>query len=178
MRNVAFAVLTLALFTAAAACEMLGTFDDPASKEQLADSTLVGPEWQLVSMNGTDVDPEYERPQVDTSQAYYSVIFTDRTRTASDSTRDRAAAGYRYASVLGYPNEAFFTYTLTKEKTALSLRLHGVTEIAPLPGSKEDEFFAALKAATTYEIDGDRLRIRYDDGKTLAFEAASDESQP
>lgn len=177
MRNAPLIALALASLAAVFACEMIGTFDDSASKEQLADSTLVGPEWQLVSMNGTNVEPEWEeRP--DTSQAYYSVIFTDRTGTASDSTRDRAADGYRYASVLGYPNRSGFTYTLAGDKTAISLRMHGSTYMGRPPDSKGDAFFAALTAATTYEIEGNRLRIHYDDGKTLVFEKASDESQP
>lgn len=174
MKNVAFVGLTLLLFTATAACEMIGTFDDSASKEQLADSGLVGPEWHLTSIDGTPVSPGNEFPQVDTSQAYYSVIFTDRTGTASDSTRDPTEDGYRYASVLGYPNRSSFTYTLAGNKTAISLRMHGSTYMGRPSDSREDEFFAALIAATTYEIDGNRLRIGYGEGNHLVLEKASD----
>lgn len=57
------------------------------------------------------------------------------------------------------------------EGQSLKIYFHGATQINQLPGSRETEFFNALRAATRYRIEGNRLRLAYNGGKALFFEA-------
>jgi hypothetical protein len=166
MRSPLYMALPIAGLCLMAACELVGlggADDDP----------LVGPTWRLVAFEDasgdrTAVDPEYERPRVDTSLPFYGLAFTE----TEDEERigDAEPRGAHRMEVRGYPNEGLFTYEL-EDDDRLSIYFHGATKINQLPGSRETEFFTALDAATSYRIKGKRLRITHDDGKALIFEA-------
>jgi hypothetical protein len=84
-------------------------------------------------------------------------------------------AGTHRTRTIGYPNQGLFTYQHGDSRT-LSLFFHGATKINQLPGSKETLFFQALDTAVTYQIKGDRMRLTYDGGKALLFEAKASAS--
>jgi len=166
MRSPRYIALPIAGLCLMAACELVGlggSGDDP----------LVGPTWRLVAFEDasgdrTAVDPEYERPRVDTSLPFYGLAFTETE--AEERIGDAEPRGAHRMEVRGYPNEGLFTYEL-EDDDRLSIYFHGATKINQLPGSRETEFFTALDAATSYRIDGSRMRLAYGDGNALLFEA-------
>jgi len=144
MKNVALVGLTLVLFTAAAACEMLGANPVDRSTQQ---QDLVGPTWRLTAFV-----------------------------TASDSTLGTGSVPlsvtFRPDSlvVLRSLNRADGPYTLGPNN-ALHIDLEGSTYVGEPEGSKTNHLWKALERATSYEIEGDQLRIFYGDGMTLRFVA-------
>lgn len=158
------------------ACELL---NPSAGENEPADADLVGPTWKLVSFEDADgtategeVDPDFE------GNGYYTLIFKEQKPAECFEGNPRDIDANRCIKSRGYPNTGYGTYTIETDST-LSVHIYGATEINPLPGSREQEFFSALSAATSYEIDGRRLTISYGDGKTLHFEVLeTDASTP
>lgn len=163
----AAAIITVVV---AVACQNVST---PAAPYlAAADTTLVGPTWQLLAFEEADGDsipvdvlPEWGRN--------YTVEFRDQTSEACSITE--APKGDWCMRALGHPNEGWFTYDLVSEDRSLTIYFHMQTEVLPPPGAKEGEFFDALKAATSYRISGIQLRIFYDEGKALLFEPVESE---
>jgi len=147
-----------------AACDFAGTAP--------SDRPLIGTTWQLIAFEEATGNPEPISVRPDFADFAYTVTFT--TQPAVDDVYDGPAGTHR-TKTIGYPNQGFFTYERGDNRT-LSIFFHGATKINQLPGSKETLFFQALDTAVTYQIKGDRMRLAYDGGKALLFEAKASAS--
>lgn len=182
------AVLFGTLLIVGASCEMAGSSsaETEPPKAVPTDTLLAGPAWQLLAFEA-DGDTTEVRPwcapagRQDHVVAFppfrYSLRFT---RISVDSTKTLGGdgcfgpdkpRGTHCLHVKGNPNEVFFTYAVEPESRfgegKLTAYLHRLTAM-PL-GPKEPELLDALEAATRYEVDGDRLRVAYGEGKALLF---------
>lgn len=163
-------ILTVGIF-GSVACDQ----GHPLSNTELtaeADTTLVGPTWQLVAFveaDGNHTTPGSVRSEYEGTA--YSITFT---KQPVDSLGIPHAPGGSYSmKVIGYPNEGFFSYELKSEKErSFAIYFHGATEINQFSGSKESVFFKTLKTVKGYRINGKKLRLFYNDGKALLFELA------
>jgi len=174
MRSPRYIALPIAGLCLMAACELvgLGGADDEA--------LLVGPTWQLVAFkaqDGTTTNVRASSSQQKNAlfrfgQAPYTISFRDTTlnQCGLDGNGQTENTQCALAVAVGLPNEASFSYEF-KDGNALSLRGRGTTRIGLPPNSKESQYFAALDAATSYRIDGSRMRLAYGDGNALLFEA-------
>lgn len=165
--NIYLFILTVGIF-GGTACNQ----GHPLSNSELtaeADTTLVGPTWQLVAFLEADGDrilvenlPEWGRG--------YTVTFTKQNLKCNSS---KSPCGKWHMKVQGHPNEGFFTYDIGSDgNQSLTIYFHGQTKMGQPDGSKENMFFNALKAAKSYRINGKQLRIFYSDEKVLLFEPA------
>lgn len=173
-----------------AGCEMAGTTTEtePADKADTLgpiDTLLVGPTWQFVAFEETDGDTAEVRPQCKrlrewswpTPPFFHSANFqttpADSARTHSEGGCFSSQSEFRCMRVYGERNEAFLPYQLDMENSvgggALGIQFQVHTAVNVPDDSKEPEFFDALEATTRYNVDGDRLRVSYGEGKALLF---------
>lgn len=147
-----------------AACDFAGT--------TASDRPLIGTTWHLIAFEEATGNSESISVRPDFADVAYTVTLT--TQPAVGGMYDGPAGTHRTRTI-GYPNQGLFTYQHGDSRT-LSLFFHGATKINQLPGSKETLFFQALDTAVTYQIKGDRMRLTYDSGKALLFEAKASAS--
>lgn len=154
----------------AVACEE-GQSLSNADPTSVADTTLVGPTWQLVGFGEADGDRtaiNYDSI-INGYNMTYTVIFTQEP--PEKCPPNVAPHGDWCMEAIGYPNEGSFTYNMDQENNqSLAIFFHGQTKMGLLEGSKEPEFFNALKTTKGYQINGKELRLFYDDEKVLLFE--------
>lgn len=171
MKRIAYLPLSMVLLISVAACELVSA-DDEAQRER----ELVGPIWQLVAFEETDgTTVTVDADLGDEGRIYYTLRFTD---SVEDDCGPGPAVDTEYTGCLyvtGHPNEGYSGYSVERDNI-LTVTFWAVTEISPPPESKEKKFFTALDDAISYEIEGDRLRIAYDD-KALIFEARGSEME-
>jgi len=173
MRSPLYVALLIAGLCLMAACELVGlggSDDDP----------LVGPTWRLVAFEAPDgattsaraTSKQKEDALFRFGQAPYTISFRDTIsdQCMSGEKEQTGNTECRLAVAVGLPNEAHFSYEL-KDGSTLSLRGLGKTKIGLPSNSREPQYFNALDAATSYHVNGKRLRINYGNGKLLFFEA-------
>ena len=165
-------IISLIMFTFGiffgVACEQVSPFGN--SEQFRADTTLIGPTWQLmafVKADGEHITIDGNRDNI--PQAAYSIVFTKQPRTCKGSL---TRCGQWQMEATGHPNQGGFSYNIHSiDSNSLSIYFHGQTKVGLPEGSKEPEFFDALKATTHYRINGTQLRLFYgDNGKVLLFE--------
>jgi len=134
-----------------------------------ADTTLVGPTWQLVAFVEDDGDQILVESLPERGRGY-TVVFTKRP--AEECIHDETPPfGIWCMEVVGHPNSSpSTTYDLAPGDQSLTIYFRGQTQVLPPSGAKEQEFFDALGAAKSYRINSKQLRIFYGNGNTLLFE--------
>ena len=157
MKTKTLIVLTLTAFLAA--CELVGITDKNGADSQ---EGLVGT-WRLTAFEKAD------RTETDVGSEDITLTFA-----AEDSLTGWSFRGRRPEA--SPANEYFGTYEAGPDG---SLTISGPegwepgpfsTKVGLLPGSRYEEYLAALGDATSYKIEGNRLRINYGGGKALLFE--------
>jgi len=143
------------------------------------DRPLTGTTWQLIAFEETDGDRipiDYGSVRTGYRDAAYTIAFTTTPAEGCINPED-PLYGTRCVKLTGYPNESpSTTYNSDSAEHSLTIYFRGTTFVGQPSGSKETEFFQALDAVTRYRIDGDRLRLTYDGGKALLFEAKASTS--
>lgn len=139
-----FVIVSLPFLTA---CDGIG--DAGAERTPEADSALVGPTWRLQSFQPVAGRPSGPgRPSIDLRFSEDGTFIANSVNTISGSY----TAG---TNVLSTSDTIATTY------------------VGLPPESKEEKFIAALTNASTYLIQGDRLRISCGKRGILNFEARS-----
>lgn len=165
------------LLTFGAACELVGL--STGSDAPVEGRSLVGPTWQLVAFEKTDGDRtpiDYGSVRPEYRDTAYTVVFTKHPSEECIAPEELLYGAW-CADLIGYPNESpSTTYDSDSTEYSLTIYFRGTTFVGQPSGSKETEFFMALDAATSYRIEGNRLRVAYGDGKSLIFEAEASAS--
>jgi|GEM_PF-6575990 len=133
---------------------------------------LIGPMWQLTAF--AEVNGNYtliDRDSGTVPEYAYTIRFTRRPAQECISNGNDAQ-GVWCTELTGYPNSSpSTTYQLnTGDDQFLSIYFRGTTFVGRPPGSREEEFFAAIDAVKSYRISGTELRLFYGNGKVLLFE--------
>ncbi|SHF58957.1 hypothetical protein SAMN05443144_110110 [Fodinibius roseus] len=155
------------------ACEDTQPWEDNLAE---ADTTLVGPTWQLIAF----VEDDGDRILVEDlpeSGRIYSVEFTTQSAEECVDTED-PPYGTWCMRIAGHPNSSpSTTYDLDSKNRSLKIYFRGTTFVYPPEGAKETKFFKALDATTHYQINGKELRLFYKNEKVLLFEPAEAEQE-
>lgn len=152
-------VLLLAGLSASlAACQMVGSSDEIPAE----DLPLVGPTWQLISFRD--------------ASGYASSVTEELLTVIFEKGGKFGAKGLHLGGTSAH-NAFGGTYVAGKD-SSLSMNAYGGTFAGVPDGSRYLDFLTALEHATSYEIEGDRLRITYGNGKTLVFMTKISNEQP
>jgi hypothetical protein len=144
-----FGILVVGLVS----CQLVD-YEETALKAD-ADVPLVGTEWDLVSFE------EVDEGESDVGSVGILLIFEEGGQVKGGS--------YQKAGGPKAANQYRGTYATAD---SLSIQIQWTTEINEPVGSKYMSFIQALRTALAYEIEGDMLRIYYEDGeKALVFKA-------
>lgn len=139
-----------------------------------ADTTLVGPTWQLIAFVEDDGNQILVENLPEEGRGYL-VEFREQTSEACGFKE--SPKGEWCLRALGHPNEGWLTYDLSRDDQSLTIYLHILTEVLAPQGAKEEKFFKALKAAKGYQINGKKLRLFYNNEKVLLFELAESDKE-
>ena len=155
MKTKTLIVLTLTAFLAA--CELVGITDKNGADSQ---EGLVGT-WRLTAFE------EADGTETDVGSEDITLTFAAEDSLTGWSFRGRrpeaSPANEYFGTYEAGPDGSFMIGSPEKGTRPAS------TEVGTLPGSRYEEYLAALGEAASYKIEGDRLRINYGGGKALLF---------
>ena len=103
------------------------------------------------------------------------LVFQDTFGRPSDPGVDQLVVTFDIdGTLVGNGGNMFFGTYAAQTDGAITIHCVGTTLRGISPGSRHEDFVAALNDATSYEIKNDAMNVRYAKGQTLRFRRVAD----